>query len=167
MCTATKSHLCIHFLGIARPQSQFPHSFFCDRFIQSQDRSTFLAAAKQADRKSLMCWIWETEHYNSVLEIRRLHSFISWEYINGNQSRHLYWILTGSSFAVCKLKLGAESFYLPVEQGRMRWAGQPHLHESDSHMRPETHSLLYQLTVSAILVLLESLQVLAAPRSTH
>ncbi len=32
-----KSHLCISFLGIARPQSQFPHSCACERFIYSQD----------------------------------------------------------------------------------------------------------------------------------
>ncbi len=36
-----KSSLCIPFLGIARPQSQFPHSCVCERFIYSQDRSTF------------------------------------------------------------------------------------------------------------------------------
>jgi hypothetical protein len=28
-----QSHLCIPFLGIARPQSQIPHSFFCERFM--------------------------------------------------------------------------------------------------------------------------------------
>ncbi len=28
-----KSHLCILFLGIARPQSKFPHSCVCERFI--------------------------------------------------------------------------------------------------------------------------------------
>ena len=36
-----KSHLCISFLGIARPQSQFPHSCVYERFIYSQDRSTY------------------------------------------------------------------------------------------------------------------------------
>ena len=36
-----KSHLCIPFLGTARPQSQFPHSCVCERFIYSQDRSTY------------------------------------------------------------------------------------------------------------------------------
>ncbi len=30
--TATKSHLCIPFLRIARPQSQFSHKFVCERF---------------------------------------------------------------------------------------------------------------------------------------
>ncbi len=28
-----KHHLCISFLGIARPQPQFPHSCVCERFI--------------------------------------------------------------------------------------------------------------------------------------
>jgi hypothetical protein len=45
-----KSHLCIPFLGIARPQSQFPHSCVCERFTYSQDRSTyFLQQNKQID----------------------------------------------------------------------------------------------------------------------
>jgi hypothetical protein len=35
-----RSHLCIPFLGIARPQSLFPHLCVCERFIYSQDRST-------------------------------------------------------------------------------------------------------------------------------
>jgi hypothetical protein len=30
-----KSYLSIFFLGIARPQSQFPHSCVCERFIYS------------------------------------------------------------------------------------------------------------------------------------
>jgi hypothetical protein len=30
-----KSHLCIPFLGIAQPQSQFPHSCVCERFQYS------------------------------------------------------------------------------------------------------------------------------------
>jgi hypothetical protein len=45
-----KSHLCIPVLGIARPQPQFPHSCVCERFIQSQDRSTyFLQQNRQTD----------------------------------------------------------------------------------------------------------------------
>ncbi len=36
MYIAKKSH-CIPLLGIARPQSQFPHSCVCERFIYSQD----------------------------------------------------------------------------------------------------------------------------------
>jgi hypothetical protein len=43
-----KFHLCIPFLGIAWPQSQFPHSCVCERFIYSQDRSThFLQQNRQ------------------------------------------------------------------------------------------------------------------------
>ncbi len=34
-----KSYLCIPFLGIVRPQSQFPHSCVCERFIYPQDLS--------------------------------------------------------------------------------------------------------------------------------
>jgi hypothetical protein len=40
-----KSHLCIPFLGIAWSQSQFPHSCVCERFIYSQDWSTYFPAA--------------------------------------------------------------------------------------------------------------------------
>ncbi len=45
-------------------------------------------------------WMWKlgTEHYNSVLEIKRPRSFISWNTYIG--TRHVYWILTGSSFAM-------------------------------------------------------------------
>jgi hypothetical protein len=45
-----KSHLCIPFQGIARPQPQFPHSCVCERFIWSQYRSTyFLQQNRQTD----------------------------------------------------------------------------------------------------------------------
>jgi hypothetical protein len=36
--------------GIARPQSQLPHSCVCERFIYSRDRSAFSAAGKYVDR---------------------------------------------------------------------------------------------------------------------
>jgi hypothetical protein len=52
-----KSHLCIPFLDIARPQSQFPHSCVCERFIGS---GHIFPAAEYADR--------------------------SWEYINCSQT---------------------------------------------------------------------------------
>jgi hypothetical protein len=41
-----KSHLYDPRQGIARPQSQFPHSCVCDRFIYSQDRSMNFPAAE-------------------------------------------------------------------------------------------------------------------------
>jgi hypothetical protein len=78
-CTALqgKSHLCFPFLGIARPQSQFPHSCVCERFIYSQDQSTYFPAAELADQswkyinlsQMYECRNRETEHYNSVLEM--------------------------------------------------------------------------------------------------
>ncbi len=55
------------------------------------------------------CGTWETEHYNSGLEITRLHSFISENTNIG--SRHLYWILAGSSFAVFTFRNTASSYY--------------------------------------------------------
>jgi hypothetical protein len=41
-----ESHLCIPRKGIAGPQSQFPHSCVCQRFIYSQYRSTYFSAAE-------------------------------------------------------------------------------------------------------------------------
>jgi hypothetical protein len=78
-----KSYLCIPFLGIARPQSQ--HSCVCERFVYFQDRSTYWLQQNIWDRswkninlsQIYECSNRETEHYNSVLEIKRLHSFIS------------------------------------------------------------------------------------------
>ncbi len=52
--TEQKYHLCIPFLGIAWPQPQFPHSCVCERFIYSQDRSTyFLQQNGQIDRVNI------------------------------------------------------------------------------------------------------------------
>jgi hypothetical protein len=58
------------------------------------------------------CRNWESEHYNSFLEITRLHSFISGNTLLG--PRHLYWILAGPSFAVQPLKdEGKTMFSIP------------------------------------------------------
>jgi hypothetical protein len=50
-----KSYLCIPFLGMARPQPQFPHSCVCEQLIYSQERSTyFLQQKRQTDcRKNI------------------------------------------------------------------------------------------------------------------
>ncbi len=49
-----KSHLCIPFLGIVQPQSQFPHSFVCERFTSSQNWSTyFLLQNRQIKRGNI------------------------------------------------------------------------------------------------------------------
>ncbi len=53
-------------LGIARPQSQFPHSRVCDRFIYSQDRSIHFSCSKIGRSivgiyKSLIdTWMWKS-----------------------------------------------------------------------------------------------------------
>jgi hypothetical protein len=57
--------------------SIFPHSCVCERFTYSQDWPTYCPAAEYADQtwkyinlsQKYECRNWETEHYNSVLEI--------------------------------------------------------------------------------------------------
>jgi hypothetical protein len=41
-----KPHLCIPWKGIARPRSQFSHSYAFEQFKYSQDRSTYFPAAE-------------------------------------------------------------------------------------------------------------------------
>jgi hypothetical protein len=75
-----KSDLCIPRNETARPRSQFLHSCICERFKYSQYRSAYLAEAiwEYINRSQIHeCGNWETEHYNSVLEIMRQGSFIS------------------------------------------------------------------------------------------
>ncbi len=84
-----KSLLCFPFLRIARPQSQFPYSCVCERFIYFQEQSTYFPTREQADRswkyinlsQIYECRNWETEHYNSVQEIT-----VSFLGINGYQA---------------------------------------------------------------------------------
>ncbi len=74
-----KSHLCIPFLGIVRPQSQFPHSCVYEPFIYSQDRSPYFPAAEKGRSivgiyKSLTyTWMWK-------LGLGHANSFC-WEYL--------------------------------------------------------------------------------------
>ncbi len=53
-CTAKTQHgkfeTNISRKGIGRPQSHFPHSCVCDRFIYSNDRSAYSAVGKYVDR---------------------------------------------------------------------------------------------------------------------
>ncbi len=81
-----KFNLCIFFLVIAQPRSQFPYSCVCERHIlPQQNRQT--ASWKYINLSQIYEYRnWETEHYNSVLTIRRLQSFNSGNNINGNQT---------------------------------------------------------------------------------
>jgi hypothetical protein len=95
-----KSHLCIPFLGIARPQSQFPCSCVCEQFIYSQDQFTYFPAAEPPYQSwkyinlshIYECRNWETEHYNSVFEITVTYTIHKWEldiYIGFSPALHL------------------------------------------------------------------------------
>ncbi len=60
--TATAIRLYIPFLGIARPQPQFPHSCVFERFIYSQDHYTyFLQQNRQTHRGNSLTdtWMWK------------------------------------------------------------------------------------------------------------
>ncbi len=70
----------------ARPHSKLLHSFVCERFIYLHDLSAYFWMQQDIDRPILEIYIinhslihecgnWEREHYNSVLEISRQHSF--------------------------------------------------------------------------------------------
>ncbi len=74
-----KSHLCIPFLEIAWPQSQFPRSCVSNLYVPriGPPDSTYVFDGCKIDRSGKYinlsqinkCRNWETEHYTSVLEI--------------------------------------------------------------------------------------------------
>ncbi len=65
--------LYIPFLGIARPQPQFLHSCVCERFIYSQDRSTyFLQQKRQLHHGNTL---FANRHMNVEIGLRPRYSF--------------------------------------------------------------------------------------------
>jgi hypothetical protein len=51
--------------GIPRPKAQIPHSYVCERFIYSHDRSAYVAAGKYVDRS------WELKNHSQTHEYRK------------------------------------------------------------------------------------------------
>jgi hypothetical protein len=106
-----KSYLCVPFLGIARPQSQFPHScvwsnlyifpgsvhiFSCSRIgrpiLEIYKSLTGIHMSVGTGRETGR-GNWETEHYNSVLEITvsflGIHKWETDIYIGFSPALHL------------------------------------------------------------------------------
>ncbi len=83
LCTAKtqyrKFEINIPRKGIARPQSQFPHSCVCERFIYSQDLSAYSAAGQYVDRS------WDYINRSQTHECgnkKWAAQLLFWEYIN-------------------------------------------------------------------------------------
>ncbi len=75
-----KSQLFISFLGIAQTQSPFPNSCVYERFICSQDRSTYFPAAEigKIDRGNM-----KIAHRQMIVEIVTVAAqFLFWEYLS-------------------------------------------------------------------------------------
>ncbi len=93
-----KSHLCIPFLGIGRLPSQ--HSCVCERFINSQDRSTyFLQQNRQIDCGNIYVnrsLTHERGNWDCGRAISFLGIFVS---------NFRYWFFAVFNFRACTLKI--------------------------------------------------------------
>ncbi len=73
-----KSHFYIPFLGIVRPQSKFPHSWVCERFIYAQDRSTYFPQQNRQIDRGIYKSLTDTWMYKIMTVAVQ---FLFWEYL--------------------------------------------------------------------------------------
>ncbi len=103
-----KTHFCILFLGIARPQSQFPFMCLWAIYIHSQDRSTYCLQQNywQIDRGNI-----EIAHRNMNVEIGTVVSGHAIPFLGIFVSN--FSVLVHSSIAVC----AAYTLSSPLKKG--------------------------------------------------
>ncbi len=121
-------HLCIAFWELRGLSPNF-HFLVCERYIISQDWSTYFPAAEWADiswkyinlSQIYECRNWETEHHNSVLEITvsfmGIHRLEPNIYIGFSLALHFQWgslfllLLTHPKYVLSK---GDKQVYIKI-----------------------------------------------------
>ncbi len=122
-----KSHFCITFLGIARPQSQFPHSCVCEQFICIPGSAHIFPCSRIGrpirEIYKFLTDIYEcrngvTEHYNSVLEITvsflGIHNWETDIFIGFSLALHLQCGLYGVQLCIASQRERSSLFGTPT-----------------------------------------------------